>query len=48
MIDDDIGRRSPMNKFIEIAMEKKHREFKKEDYHVLAVKVLIERKLKND
>ena len=35
-----------MNKLIEIAIENKDRLFKKEDYYVLAVKILIERKLK--
>ena len=35
-----------MNNLIKIAMENEDREFKKECYFVLAVKVLIERKIK--
>ena len=35
-----------MSKLIEITLKNKHRAFEKEDYHVLAVKVLIEREIK--
>ena len=47
-MDDDVERRSLTNKLIKIAMDDKDRAFKKEEYGILAVNVLIERKLKKD
>ena len=48
IINDDIERRNLINKVIEIALSNKDRVFKKEDYYVIAIKFLIEIKLKKD
>ena len=46
IINDDIERRSLTNKLIEIALSNNDRGFKKEYYYVVAIKFLIEIKLK--
>ena len=46
IINDDIERRSLTNKLIEIALSNNDRGFKKEDYYVVAIKLLTEIKLK--
>ena len=46
IIDDHFERRSLINKLIEIALENEDKAHKKEEICVLAVKILIEKKLK--